>query len=835
MAIFLPLMFFLALVSAAHGSDEEHGTLRCVPQNVSLSSVSRELVVSWEDHPSCASLIYGVTYELQALDDPVHREEVVVLADDVGQTHRWTWTSSLPLECKSHAVRIRSRHNNQTSAWTTETLPGRPPSEKIQVLPVDAFFQVGSRATFCCILPEGQTYKSMSLSNYDAPSNTTVLSAQAVALTVDLLRPTPDSPADVICQTETDWGGTCATFGYPPSDGDLRCETRDFQSVQCYWKVGPEINLIRTKYWLLEQPCSKTSERKCSQKVDVDRGERNWTLKAENELGAAELVDRADLTKRVFMFAPDDITASVINARNVTLSWSWTVPRYHLLRLKCQILLQDGEEGVQIEQSGVGLRSVTLNGLIPSWNYTAKVRCATEPDFWKWSDWSKTVPFHTEGDVPEALDVWMHKAKHQTLIMWKFLEDKQSHGQIRDYEVAWRDVKKEKENKISVAHPSRSVALNLSSLKHIIKVAALNEHGRSEPSQIIVVPQPQDLSVPRISGSGGGFSLSWAPVNTSCGYIVEWCPASGNGSVDWLKLPSSDTSANVSSESFKAGVRYVLSVFGCTDDAPLLLERKEGYVQELKIEKDMFKNLRGKQQGSDVEISWDPFPLQEQSAFITGYIVHVQCQSENTVVNFTSDDPQATTITVTPLNITTYSITVCARTAGGECGDTTIYVTLNAQTDYLVNGIIISLVTSFVLFLLITVVCYRHWACIKQKVYPPIPEPVLTGKWLTPHDVLQYCPKEEPTLAISDVHSFLPTSTDGYICQRDRPPAKLTVLPNPVYDLMMRQNSTEYLDATRDDSSDYQPQSILDLICNQTDTDSAMSCVSTYIILPQTT
>lgn len=41
-----------------------------------------------------------------------------------------------------------------------------------------------------------------------------------------------------------------------------------------------------------------TGEMRCSQKVQLDVGERNWTLIAQNELGAVELTDRADLTRR---------------------------------------------------------------------------------------------------------------------------------------------------------------------------------------------------------------------------------------------------------------------------------------------------------------------------------------------------------------------------------------------------------------------------------------------------------------------------------------------------------------------------------------------------------
>lgn len=102
----------------------------------------------------------------------------------------------------------------------------------------------------------------------------------------------------------------------------------------------------------------------------------------------------------------------------------------------------------QREYVGVGLNFTVLNDLIPYWEYSVTVRCATTQHFWKWSDWSATVSFHTRGDgkywnkkqqnvsdnfkhrvyiscsligptVPDALDVWRQPVGDQTIILWK--------------------------------------------------------------------------------------------------------------------------------------------------------------------------------------------------------------------------------------------------------------------------------------------------------------------------------------------------------------------------------------------------------------------------------
>lgn len=122
-----------------------------------------------------------------------------------------------------------------------------------------------------------------------------------------------------------------------------------------------------------------------------------------------------------------------------------------------------------------------------------------------------------------------------------------------------------------------------------------------------------------IIGSNGGFNLSWSSSPTaSCGYIVDWC-TTGQCIVEWLKVPPNETKANIfsgksyslptkrlcivkcpyvtihlscyffTSETFKNGLRYSLSIYACTQGAPVLLEIREGYVrEESKIELFVF-------------------------------------------------------------------------------------------------------------------------------------------------------------------------------------------------------------------------------------------------------
>ena len=109
-------------------------------------------------------------------------------------------------------------------------------------------------------------------------------------------------------------------------------------------------------------------------------------------------------------------------------------------------------------------------------------------------------------------------------------------------------------------------------------------------------------------------------------------------------------------ENFTDGVRYLISVYACTQGAPLLLNTLEDYVRETSkfhlfdfsvvhcqsmsnsvspifsvpgIKDKLFKSLKWKQQDSDVEVFWDRVNQREQSAFIQGYVLYWTEQDSN--------------------------------------------------------------------------------------------------------------------------------------------------------------------------------------------------------------
>nr|XP_046231697.1 leukemia inhibitory factor receptor-like isoform X2 [Scatophagus argus] len=895
--LLLDLMFCM---STQAGNDQANGVLHCEPQNVTLNT-SDQILLTWKDDPSCPAARNGLIYELVVFiaDEEVHHEDFAVMPHQIGLTHSWNWKSHLAMECASHLVRLRSRYNNHTSLWKeVQTLPGTDNSKTQEVYPRDRMFEVGSRATFCCILPVGAIFNKMYMVGYnDSHMKTTKISNQTYILTVRLNRPAKRC-TDVICETNTTQrtqvNGACAYIGYPPDDRGLQCETRDLQSVECHWTEGRDTHLFKspTVYQLLGSHCADGSMRRCKVEVQVDAGERNWTLTAKNDLGRVEVTDRADLTKRVHMITPKRLMALNVNARNVTLQWEWTVQQYSNLNITCQVKVSHGDTNTISESTGVGLQYAVLTDLIPHWTYNVTVRCGTAQHFWKWSDWSTSVNFLTKSDVPDALDVWRQVKGNQVIILWKVPLANQSHGHIEDYEVTWaKTTEREQQNTALVLNCSFSLSLNTTE-EYIVTVTARNMNGKSSPSTITIPSRKPEtsegterVSTSWITGSNGTFHLSWsASPAASCGYIVDWCPTLRQDEVEWLKVPPNETTAKIFSKNFTDGVRYSVSVYACTQAAPVLLERREGYVSEKRIEDSLFDPLQGKQQNSDVVISWAPINLTEQSAFIRGYVLYcLDVSNNNVVLNVSTDKPEDTSLTARNLNFSSYLFQVKAQTAVGECGTTPITFTLNSLTDNLVKSVVIILVTVFILLTLMTILCYRHWTCIKQKVYPPIPKPVL-NEWVTSKDQKHYPlhvdqddRSEADVVAVSEAGCDSVAPDNGYVspenmncsqtpnhyynhplgkCTSPLFPLSSTAIPsqsrlssspfrnvfhNLSYVPVMKTEDqwsisgpdfqeTTHLERS---SSGYQPQNSFSPSETMEDPGSPMSCVSTYILLPQ--
>ncbi|XP_060931645.1 leukemia inhibitory factor receptor-like [Limanda limanda] len=835
------LLLSLLCHSSQDGDTGEQVVLHCGPKNLKLKllkSCDQTLEATWEDDPSCSAVEEELVYQLLVLvgDEQVHHDLVTVTPEQIGSSHLWTWTSHVTLECDSPSVILSVRYRNYTSPRRQEgTVPGMTNCKDPEVYPRDQVFEVGSRATFCCVLPAGGTFTHMDLVGYNrSDGNITQINNQTYSLTLVLNQPSSPSGTDVICEAtiqhrQTDNGAT-AFIGYPPDDKELQCETRDLKSVECHWTVGRDTHLLRPTGYQLVGSAYKCRPGTCWGEEDVSTGERSWKLRAHNELGTVELTDTADLMTRVHMWAPESVTAWTVNPRDVSLKWSWKVQGYKDLNITCEVNLSHA--GTQKPNSGVGLDFAVLMNLIPNWSYNVTVRCRTTQHFWKWSNWSSTFNFRTKGDVPDALDVWMKMKDNEISIIWKILLEKQSHGHVLDYTVTWSKIKgTEQHNTTTVTHNHFPLRLDTTQ-QYVVNVTARNVNGSSSPSTIITPSSSSAglnssrVKASRMAGGGGGFNLSWSSSPAaSCGYIVDWRPSSDHSMVTWIKVPQT----NVFLKNLREGQRYSMSISACTRGAALLLETREGYVQEQRIQGDLFKALKWKQKGSDVEVSWDRISLKEQTAFIQGYVLEWS-DTDGQDNNVSTDEPTSTSLTASDLKTSSYTFTVTARTALGGCCSEHLTVHVNPRTDTLIRTVVISLVAVFSLLTLVSVVCYRQWACIKQKVYPPIPRPQLTDTWLKSTGEHRLHVDPGP----SEVDIAPPLLCKPGV-QVNQPPPNLTPpprsgLPSSLFRGAFQNLSYDLMMQTEDQQPPTPP-----LHLAQEQPGSHMTCDLTYILVPQPT
>ncbi|KAJ8287294.1 hypothetical protein GJAV_G00049930 [Gymnothorax javanicus] len=625
--------------------------------------------------------------------------------------------------------------HNRLAGMPPSCLQGQnmSPQRPVQVIPKESVVRVGSTVSFCCIVGQGNVMSSITYDNQIITA--TRISSQIYAIILPNVTATSGSGNDVVCiDSRNKHNGATLFAGFPPDDQGLVCET-DLVTVTCHWNRGRVTELYgdrRTVYALNNRSCSEASESEnllnwCELSDPVTLGEGNWTLNATNPLGNVVLTDRADLGHRVHLQAPEKVASLQVHAGNASVGWSWKVEKTRTLPLLCQVQLKHNNLTETRNYTGQGLSEVLLTGLHPDGNYSLQVRCGTELNFWKWSDLSSALNFQTKEARPDALDVWICRSSNlSALIMWKPLSANQSHGQIQGYEVTWDSPSGSQHSRIS---PENHSFLLRDLGDGIATVTAFNSAGSSPPSRI-GCPRLSGGAVPvsQILGSRSGFDLSWpASTSATCGYVVEWSPAHKGCDliVDWVKLPPQPNQVRLppdecqnSPEHFAAGLKYSLSVYSCSQGAPELLVRMEGYAEEL-VPDQRVQNLKVEQIGSSVVLQWDEVPQEGRRGFIRGYSVSRSAASgQVTTENISGAGVRNHTFFGLPPE--SLEFTVKAFTSAGEGPGATAAINLSPTADWLMWVTPVSLV-SIACFLILTAVIYfrkRTW-CIRmmEKLY----------------------------------------------------------------------------------------------------------------------
>lgn len=671
-----------------------------------------------------------VSYDIEIIHTEqmrtVHFENIHVKADKSSHYH-WKWTSPIPLQCTSHSVRLRRRDQLRISEWTSYlTYTGQDQNSLTsQVYPRNQVFLIGSNITFCCIL---KTEKA-SLNNLSKfvirISNRTYITETHK----DPFSRTSEYFSDVDCEVknEKSSSGASVFFGYPPDDQNLTCITRDLSSVECQWKLGRKTQLYGTRATNYTLNGRKCEFNRCDP-LELKKQITNWTLIARNALGVKIVTDTGDPTHRVWLKAPHNISHAA-HARNATVHWSWSVTEYASLLMICQVMLNGNIYNKTF--SGKGLASVVLEHLQPFTKYTAKVSCGSHEHFFQWGDWSE-ITFTTKEDIPELVDVWIQYSENHTYIQWKPLSHQQSHGIITGYKLTMNTIKSPVN--IGANELCYSIASENEKNNQIIKLSAKNSAGLSPPSVLIVPHDPgKGVSISLINSTNGGFEVFWKMYpKSTCGYVVEWFPTYNKTqcAVDWKKIPEciEDLCQTwIPPVEFKAGERYTISVFACTNGAPVLLQRSEGYAIEQEPQGTV-QNLHGQQNGRNVELSWKEVALDQQKGIILGYKVKITHSESKKVIK--TIETKACEV-ILPLDPGSYIFTVRAFTSVGESEDAILTMNVETTIDQMLAATLVGCSAATLVFIIITVLCYRKREWLKDLLYPDIPEPKLAGKWTT--------------------------------------------------------------------------------------------------------
>ncbi|CAB1319294.1 unnamed protein product [Coregonus sp. 'balchen'] len=375
------------------------------PQQVRLDAdkAAQKLSVTWEDGHASTFDVEILRTELMEI---VLNETVGVTADQSTGKHQWNWTSPVPLECTSLSVKVRSRDGQDVSEWSSQQiLPGLdlPDNAVAQMYPEGKTVPVGSDMTFCCIVEEGQQFGNLWYKTLQM--NETMLSRRTYATTMTIREPSNPSGTNVVCSNEKNImvTGAVVFVGYPPLPSDLVCETHDLISVDCQWTKGRNTYLFgktrQTYYTLNGRNCTKAKN--SNMHCGWEQWEGNWTLVARNPLGQFRLTDAAQLGHRVRPVAPVNLTTPEVYSWNASVGWHWNYNGYERLSLICQVQRSSHWNISTQTYTGHGLNTAVLKDLQPDEEYSVKVRCGSQKNFWKWGEWSLPLSFQTKMDHTE--------------------------------------------------------------------------------------------------------------------------------------------------------------------------------------------------------------------------------------------------------------------------------------------------------------------------------------------------------------------------------------------------------------------------------------------------
>lgn len=684
------------------------------------------------------------------------------------QVLHWNWKSEIPLECVTHFIRIRAMVDDANyppqnswsnwSSWKEVSVQVSVAPNTLLIFPKNKLLEEGSNVTICLLY--GQYLYNVSCMLQKEPIHGEQLDSHVSLIKLNNVVFHSHSGTNIYCQamnaTKTPFGTVLFVSKVLEEPKNFSCETQDFKTLKCSWEPGVDTALTWSQqdsqnYTLYESFSgrSELSDHRNSHnwKITEESQETyNFTLTTENNLRKRSVNIIFNLTHRVHLKAPHDVTLETVDAKKANMTWKMHSRGDNYILL-CQVELQHETEVIHECNVSVHMSaSYLFSDLEPDTEYKARVRCADANHFWKWSDWAQKAFSTPEAAPSQALDVWRQvrseNGSHVVTLFWKPLLKSQANGKIVSYNIVVENQDRPSEAEhYSVQAPALGTQLSLDMCSYKIHITANNSMGVS-PESVMALSNDsghEEVHEKRIKGTKDGFHISWEPLSgDALGYVVDWCAHSRDQHCDlkWKNLGPNTTSTNITSDAFKPGVRYNFRIFEkSVQQNAQLLEKQTGYTQELaplENPKVIINNFTS----NSFILSWPGYDSDFQSAFIEGYRVYLkskemQCHpkgkrtslSDNSVLcEYEIKDPEQKSFTVENLQPESlYEFLVTPYTSAGQGpNETFTKVTTPDENSHMLLKIILPMTLCV---LLIVIACYWKSQWVKEKCYPDIPNP----------------------------------------------------------------------------------------------------------------
>ncbi|NWW49540.1 OSMR protein, partial [Pedionomus torquatus] len=544
----------------------------------------------------------------------------------------------------------------------------------------------------------------------------------------------------------------------PDTPSDFSCQTQDMRRVTCTWRQGGDTYLYgihSPKYTLSEEfsqkmvPCTVSCSGQCSCSWDIGQQRiYNITVTVENPLGKKTATDVFDVTHRIYPAAPFQLWEKCTDTE-ITLYWKHKNKEIELF-CQTEVLQPDGR--VQLHNNSdthLNYASITLGGLQPYTEYTARVHCGAAKHFWRWSEWSEARTMRTMESTPSGkLDIWREITPvlggRKVTLFWKQAPSFRANGRNLSYEVTWEKVEDgSKPESISFSSAYNSTSVYIDNHSYRINIMAKNNVNCSLPS-VLIIPRAtglcfllgtEELKEEKVNGTADGIFVSWEPRHVYDSYIIDWCnfPMLQPCDLQWERFGPNTSSALINSGAFVPGVRYNFHIYGSVANRASLLEKKTGYLKELPPLRDPTVK-KVELTSNTVTLFWD-YHLTNESGFVKGYHVYVSPVQEDcslkgskkhvlpddsVLCKYTIENPEEKRYTVQHLLPNTkYRLVVKAYTGGGETPIVNFrYIDTPLNSNMLYLLVLLVIVPS-----LVAALCRWKMKWVKECCCPVIPSP----------------------------------------------------------------------------------------------------------------